>query len=185
VEDGGETKITVPVGNYSIRDLLNYINPNMPNNNVFSYDLITNKLTISASGSHPFEIKGTGTINKVLGFPEDGTDVLVVDTLAPYQVQLQGVQHVYLQSVVLGNGNNLLEGNENQEESIFAMIPCDVPFGAIKHYESVHDTLDVINYHSSSGINTQNIDIRVLDNKKRLLDTSCHEVNIVLKVFFE
>lgn len=185
LEDGKTTTITVPEGNYSIRDLLNLINPQMPSNNTFTYSPITNKITVTASASHPIELKGDGTMNKVLGFPSQDSGMYVSDTEAPYQLQLQGIQHVYLQSRVLSNGNNLLEGNENQEEGIFAMIPCDVPFGAIKHYESVHDTLDVINYHSSSGINTQKIDIRLVDKHKRLLDTSCHEVNVVLKVFFE
>ena len=62
------------------------------------------------------------------------------------------------------------------------MIPNDVPFGSIKHYETLHDTLDVINYDADTNI--QNIDIKLLDSDKNLLDTSNHEDSLILKVYY-
>ncbi len=187
-DDVGDTQtITVPIGNYNIRELYTYINADhkMPSNNVFSYDSITNKLTLTASASHPIQILGSGTINKVLGYKEGDSVVYAADTEAPFQVALQGNQHIFIKSTALSNQSNLIEAGENQEEPVFAMIPNDVPFGAIKHYETVHDTLDVVNYHSQDGISLSNIDITIVDNHKRELDTSCHEVNMILKVFYE
>ena len=62
------------------------------------------------------------------------------------------------------------------------MVPNDVPFGSVKHYETNHSDLDVVNFGAS--INLQRITVSLKDGAGNLLDTSNHEVDIILKVLF-
>lgn len=98
-------------------------------------------------------------------------------------VKLQGVEHVYIRSINLSKGNNMVQANKRQEVPVVAMIPNNQPFGNIVHYETKHEKLDVINYNGLANLNE--IDIKLTDADDNVLDLQNQDVNIVLKVYYE
>ena len=185
-DTGVSSSIVLEPKFYNITELLAALNASLPSQNELTYDPQTNKLSMLASPTHPIEIKSVAqgsTLNLVLGFEEQGIPApQIANFQLANQISLQGVQHVFVSSETLSKGSNFVDANEQQEESVVIMVPNDVPFGSIKHYETLHDTLDVINYDSDTNI--QNIDIKLLDVNKNLLDTSNHEVSLILKVYY-
>ena len=89
---------------------------------------------------------------------------------------------MFVASKVLSKGSNFIDANQRQELPVFAVIPCDVPFGSIKHYETEHDDLDIVNYNSETDLQT--IDIRLYDGRGTLLNFEGEDVNIILKIYY-
>ena len=177
---GSDASIVVPEGQYTISELMAYLNTSLA---VFSVGTITQdphtfKLTLTAT-TYPFDLISSSML-PVLGFV--ATTAPLTSHLAPNMPQLQGVQHVFIKSRVLSKGNNFIDANTKQEQNILAMIPCDVPFGSVKHYETVHDQLDVVNFPSETSL--QDIDIQLVDSNGNELNLQGQDVNIVLKVYY-
>ncbi len=172
--------ITVPEGEYTLAQLISYIEGIWGAGiaGTITQDPQTFKLTFASDYSI---VLIESSLLPVLGVPTGGIGEPSPYT-APFTPQLQGVQHVHIASKVLSKGNNFIEANTRQEVPIVAMIPNDVPFGAVKHYETKHEQLDVINYESE--VNLQSIDIKLFDGKGNLLDLQGEDCTIILKVYY-
>ena len=175
---GSDESIVVPEGQYTMSGLITYLNNELAGVGIITQNPNTFKLTLTASG-YPFDLISCSML-PVLGLMPSTTPQST--HLAPLMPQLQGVQHVFIKSRVLGKGTNFIDANSKQEQSIVIMIPCDVPFGSVKHYETVHDELDVINYSSETSL--QDIDIQLVDSDGYELDLQGEELSLVLKVYY-
>ena len=181
---GGAVNIFISDGKqWTIYDLLDYLNSvgGWPTSHNWTYDPKTNKITIIADATHTIQIL-SGTLLAKLGLASQSS-VQTADFTGPYQINLSGIQHVFIYSKTLGQGKNMIKGKNQQDVSVLAMIPCDVPFGSVKHYETNHDNLDIVNF--KNFVNLQDIDISLRDGQGRLLDTSNHHVSLVLKIIYQ
>jgi hypothetical protein len=175
---GSGQSIIVPEGQYAVSELIAYLNTELTGVGILTQNSTTSKLTIVASG-YPFDLVESSML-KVLGFkPSSGNPS---SHTAPNVPQLQGVQHVFINSKVLSKAINFIDANEKQERSIVIMIPNDVPWGSVKHYETVHDDLDVINFPSETSL--QELDIKLVDADGNVLDLQGQELSLILKVYY-
>ena len=172
--------ITVPEGQYTINDIMTYIENvwGAGIDGTITQDPKTYKITFASD----YAIRLVeSTMLKVLGVPPEGVLTSTPYT-APNVPQLQGVQHVFINSKVLSKAINFIDANEKQEQSIVVMIPNDVPWGSVKHYETVHDDLDVINFPSETSL--QELDIKLVDADGNVLDLQGQELSLILKVYY-
>ena len=165
---------------YQLLDHINQIGP-WPSSHNWTYDPVTNKITVIADATHTIQIIN-GTLLQKLGLVSQST-VQTANFTGTYQINLSGTQQVFVYSKTLGQGKNMIKGKFQQDVSCLAMIPCDVPFGSVKHYETNHDNLDIVNFKNL--INIQDIDISIRDGNGNLLETSNHNVSLVLKVIYQ
>ncbi len=167
---------------WTIYQLLDFVNQvgSWPTSHDWTYDAERNKIFITADATHSIKITG-GTLVDKLGL-EVQTTTQVVDFYGTNQINLSGVQHVFIYSKTLAQGKNMIKGRDLQEVPCLLMVPCDVAFGSVKHYETQHDNLDVVNFDDQ--INLQKIDIEIRDDKGDILDTSNHPVTLVLKILY-
>lgn len=165
---------------WSIYQLLDHINQagSWPSSHNWTYDEERNKIFVTADATHNIKITG-GTLVDKLGL-EVQTTAQVVSFYGTNQINLSGVQHVFVYSRTLGSGNNMIKSVDDQDNSCLIMVPCDIPFGDVKHYETNHDNLDVVNFNQD--INISDIDIELQDGKGNVLDTSNHNVSLILKI---
>lgn len=180
--NSGIQTITVPVGNYSVSSLLSVLTPSLGS---ITQDPLTLLLTFTASGASPLKIysKEEGsTLSPYIGI-KNTTILNTAPFTALYSPKLQGVPNVHIASKFLSKGNNFIDANKNQELPIVCMIPNKVPFGAIVHYETPHEDLDVINYESETSL--QSIDIKLYDSQGHLLDLKGQDVNLILKIYYK
>jgi hypothetical protein len=180
--NGNPLNIFVTDFQWTIYQLLDFINNvgSWPTSHNWTYDEVRNKIFVTADASHTIKITG-GTLVDKLGL-EVQTTAQVVSFYGTYQINLAGVQHVFIYSKTLAQGKNMIKGRYLQEVPALIMIPNDVPFASVKHYETQHDNLDVVNFDDQ--INLQKIDIEVRDGAGDLLDTSNHNVSLVLKILY-
>jgi hypothetical protein len=174
--------VVIPIGNYDTTTLLTALNALVAGVFVFSQDPLTSRITVeSLIGQVIIYSKNEGsTLSQVLGILEE---VSVITTYTTDNLpQLEGVQHVYIASKFLSKGNNMIGANQAQEIPVVVMIPCNVPFGSIKHYETKHERLDIINYESE--VDLQKIDIRLFDGNNNPLNLRGAEVEIILKIYY-
>jgi hypothetical protein len=173
--------IVVPVGNYTLTALLAVLTPLL---GAITQDPLTLLLTFTASVGSPLKINSSdegSTLSPFIGIHQ--TTILNTAPFTTVDVpKLQGVQHVRIASKVLSKGNNFIDANKNQELPIVILIPNNVPFGAIVHYETSHEDLDVINYESE--VSLQSIDIKLYDAEGNLLDLKGQDVSILLKIYY-
>lgn len=176
------TSVTISGIQYTVYDVLDAINSagGWPSSHNWTYDPQLNKIKVIADASHTFQIVG-GSLADKLGLVAQNV-AQTNDFFGTYQVNLAGVQHVFIYSKTLAQGKNMIKGRYLQEVPALIMIPNDVPFASVKHYETQHDNLDVVNFDDQ--INLQKIDIEVRDGKGDLLDTSNHNVSLVLKILY-
>lgn len=165
---------------YQLLDSINSVAP-WPTSHNWTYDDTLNKILVIADATHNLQIL-EGTLLPKLGLEVQGI-VQTANFYAPYQVSMAGVQHVFVHSPQCSNGNNMIKGGAVAKNTdALVMVPNDVPFGSVKHYETNHSDLDVVNFNAS--LNIQRITISLKDGAGNLLDTSNHEVDIILKVLF-
>ena len=167
---------------WTIYELLDWVNSqgSWGSSHDWTYDQTFNKILVIADAVHNFKILG-GAVSIKLGL-EPQTTPRTSDFYGPNQVNLSGVQHVFIYSQTLGSGRNMIKSVSQQEDSCLVMVPCDVPFGSVKHYETQHDNLDVVNFEDQ--INIQKIDIELRDGMGNVLDTSKHHVSLILKILY-
>ena len=167
---------------WTIYELLDWVNNegSWPTSHNWTYDPTLNKILVIADATHNIQILG-GVVSEKLGLEPQST-VKTVDFYGTNQINLSGTQHVFIYSKTLAQGKNMIKGRDLQEVPALLMVPCDVPFGSVKHYETQHDNLDVVNFDDQ--INLQKIDIEIRDGKGDLLDTSKHPVSLVLKILY-
>ena len=177
------TSVAISGIQYTVYDVLDAINSAgpWPTSHNWTYDPQLNKIKVIADASHTIQILG-GSLADKLGLVAQ-TVAQTNDFFGTYQVNLAGIQHVFVHSPQCSNGTNMIKGGVNTKAmDCLIMVPNDVPFGSVKHYETNHSDLDVVNFGAS--INLQRITVSLKDGAGNLLDTSNHEVDIILKVLF-
>ena len=181
--NGSSYTLSVSGIQYTIYDVLDEINNTVPfpTSHNWTYDSQLNKIKVIADGTHQIQIVGGSLANK-LGLVAQ-TVPQTNDFFGTYQINLSGVQHVFVHSPQCSNGTNMIKGGVNTKSTDgLIMVPNDVPFGSVKHYETNHSDLDVVNFGAS--INLQRITVSLKDGAGNILDTSNHEVDIILKVLY-
>ena len=165
---------------WTIYELLDWVNAEgaWPASHNWTYDPTLNKVLVISDSQTNLQILG-GVVCEKLGL-EPQTTAQTLNFYGVNQINLSGIQHVFIYSRTLGSGNNMIKSKNEQDNSCLIMIPCDVPFGEVKHYETNHDNLDVVNFNQD--INIADIDIELQDGKGNILDTSKHNVSLVLKI---
>lgn len=182
-EDGGVVQtLVVPPGFYSISRLLTYLTANGPAL-TYARDPITSKIKFTNPATAiPFVIYPTG-IGSLLGVSSYLSVALAATVSAQSLPALEGLKHLYVQSKTLSKGNNMIFNKEQQEVPIFGMIPVTAAFGAINHYETPHEGLEILNYDGETNI--QNIDITLLNSDGTIVDLNGGFFNMILKVFYK
>jgi len=172
--------ITVPEGQYTINDIMTYIENvwGAGIDGTITQDPKTYKITFASD--YAIRLVESSML-KVLGVPPEGVLTSTPYT-APNVPQLQGVQQVFIKSSVLSKGTNFIDANTKQEQSIVIMIPNDVPWGSVKHYETTHDELDVINYESQNSL--QEVDVQLVDGNGNELNLQGQDMSMILKVYY-
>lgn len=145
----GRQYITIPEGQYSINQLIEFIN----NTNAFisadaalSFNSITNKLITTCSQNLVYEwidnvLNLKPTAFKIIGLIED-IDFIINSTATthPHIADLSGIKNIYIETS-FSKMNGL---SDEGFTDIGAIIPIDVPFGGIIHYSNNEQSLDSI-----------------------------------------
>lgn len=149
-------------------------------------DSLTSRVTLAQTT--PIEYygvedgKSSNGLAEVLGLIE-GSGALVSSYTGTGIINLSGIQEVYIASLQLAHGNNLIS-SDTLSEPVICVVPMTGGFGEVVHYVSSHEELDEIQYpRHHSGKSLQNIDIRVLDKYGNLLNLRGHNINIILKIY--
>ena len=181
--NGSDFTVTISGIQYTVYDVLDFINDTVPfpSSHNWTYDPQLNKIKVIADATHNIQIVGGSLADKLGLVAQDVAQTN--DFFGMYQVNLAGIQHVFVHSPQCSNGTNMIKGGVNTKTmDCLIMVPNDVPFGSVKHYETNHSDLDVVNF--GAAINLQRITVSLKDGAGNLLDTSNHEVDIILKVLF-
>lgn len=163
---------TIPNGNYSITQLLTYLNALScfsSNSIIATYSSITNLVTITAASSSTTITMGLGTINRMLGFSDITTQLSVGGILVgPYDVDMSGTRSIYVDSNIgLSNHDSQSGGGFG---SILARICVNQRKGTILNYVNNTDFRSLIRERSIT-----NIQITLRDDDRNVLDYDANE----------
>lgn len=179
VIDGSTIMLTN--GNYSITQLVAHLN-SLQTSFAFSYNTITNKITVTCTSTHNLSFVGDNTLlGSMLGFCEsngDSQDISISYTF-PFQVNLTPFRYfdVVSSSICHSGGTSLGGSNGN----IIARVHIGViPPNNI--FEYVDQTQHVINLDSEKGIGE--IDLKLVTDIGKLLplDNTC-EITLNFNLF--
>lgn len=157
-----QQNFTVPVGNYTIHQLVQYLNANWTGFTVY-YNGITNKVTVSNSAQ--FTIYSSG-FARLLGFTGNGYST----GAGPYTVGSQNCVNLYTITQIQVETNLLTynvsnTANKTNNRNILASIPVScAPFGLIV-YENPSQ------YKTNLYVGEFNyVEARLLDNNGNVID---------------
>jgi hypothetical protein len=194
-KDGNLQTLNVPVGQYTITQLLGVINtfianlaaPYTPANGVqLSLNPITNKIQVN-----------NNTAGQLFGLPYSTGFTMApyigltftINTIGTSSASLQdlpnlaGIQEVYITSQKVSNFSNLVVADGIQYPCILN-VQMDVPFGQFAHYKAQNPEIDDIEYGSiTQGVNLQVIDIQLRDRWGNILDLQGLPFNLIMKVY--
>ena len=179
----GNVIITVPVGQYSITQLMDYLVAQFilgPYGTVtYVNNLMTNKLELTFDAN--IILRSSSTISEVLGMDSYvDTSNLSVHSL-PHIYNLSGLLKVYIGSHTIAKGTTM-SSSDKTHLNIFTEIPMRVSYGAIEHRVlDVLESTDEVTH--SIPFNMSSIDITLYDQNLNIVDLNGLEYQIVLKVF--
>lgn len=126
-----KTYLIIPKGNYTIKDLINYINSNMLNFTV-SYNKTYNKLTFQNLSNSNFIFYPESTIYDVIGFKKGFTYNSNNGLLESVSgVNMNSIQYINIKVNI--NTQNITKYNVN-DRNIISSIPVNVnPYGIINY----------------------------------------------------
>ena len=118
-------------GNYTIKDIVNYLNSNMSNFTI-SYNRMYNKLTFQNLSSTNFKVYPESTIYNVIGLSNGLTYQSVNGLLQSVNaVNLNSIQYINVKVNI--NTNNITKYNIN-DKNIICSIPVNInPYGVINY----------------------------------------------------
>ena len=156
----GRQYITIPEGQYSISELIAYINATTAFTTagaVLTFDSLKNKLISTCAQILTYEWNDNilllnPTANVLLGLI-DGQDFVVpagVATIHPHMSDLSGIRNIYIETS-FSKMNSL---SDQGHSDIGAIIPIDQPFGGIIQYLNNESSLDSV---TRSTIYSQNM----------------------------
>ena len=175
--------IILSIGNYSCDSLLQALNAALNGVMVWTQSSLTQQLSCTTSSSIAlFPLSQNTHVNPmatVLGITMI-YEMLPGQTVVTGFPELQNPQHVYIQSVALTGGTNMVFEKTLQDVPICAMIPLNKTFGSIIHYEPPY--LDVHNFDSPQNLTT--IDINLVNGNLQPLNVGNCPIHIILKVYY-
>ena len=153
--------IQIPIGQYTINNLLSYLNTSLNSNIVLSYSSTTFKITFTSS-AYTFIIRsGTNDCLNVIGFSTSTTQSN--NTTSTKLINLSGVQVVYLSLSNIKLSSN--SSKSSTSSNILESINVDSMIGSTQSYYNITNTRYKI---SDNHINF--IDVKLFDEYNRLLD---------------
>ena len=192
----GTSIITVPVGQYTIDELLSAIDFQItqadqvpPINLTIVQDSVTQRIKFTNATGFKFynTVLNPSTMWEVLGFnPQVAQYVSTIppgDTVhtifAPYIPNLSGTQYINILS-------NLSENNSIDGVGVKSLLEIvsmyDTPFGAVHTQTTNMAEHAVIKYVNPRNLN--NITIKLVDEKYRNIDIGNFPVTVVLRIYF-
>lgn len=186
--------ITIPAGQYSIGDLIAAIEADASAIAVgltITLNSLTGKLEFASTTAIQYEpppsLGGNSPMARTLGLFTSLTNIPTGEVLsfnAEGFPDLSGNNILYISSQTLSDGSHLVD-KLLQAVPVFGIVPITVPFGSIQTYETQHPELDDVEYPSfREGKNIQTIDIKVFDDRGRVVDLGGLDWRMILKVYY-
>jgi len=190
--------LTIPDGNYSITELLTYINTQMDSSSVIaglnfkytvSYDVNTNKASfLIASGTNPNKTTlnfNTGffasdSIRRVLGFSDADVEFTTsASAVSDLQVDMaDGLDSLHVKSNLVGDNIQSTVGAINGGELL--IIPVNLsPFSILYYSEDANPFK-----HKLSANSIKNIEIKFSDNNDNVVDFNSIPYTLILVAEF-
>lgn len=122
---------SLPLGNYNIKDIINYFNSNLPNFSL-TFDKMTNKLSFQNLSNLDYKFYPESNIYNVIGF----NNGIIYHSSGGYLsgrnvVNLNSIQYINIKANF--NTNNLAKYNIN-DKNIICSIPVDInPYGVVNY----------------------------------------------------
>jgi hypothetical protein len=179
------TTVTLPVGQYNISTLMTDLNTLLAGDIVITQDPLTLLLTFTngSGGNATVFYENANNMSKLLGITENTLIANGASAIMNNLPALQGVSHVYVNSIAVSKANNMCSPNTVQVSPTVVMIPINVPFGETVHYETQHEELDLINYDGVKDLSA--IDIKLVDIEGNILDLQGQDFTMILKTYYE
>jgi len=181
--NGFEYTATVPIGNYTIDELLVALKSSMDtlsgNTFTLSKSSLTNKITISVSTS-TFDLQfvdKTNQIGKLLGFLTSSDLEELTTTTAPNQYNLNGPTYIILH---INEFENLF-GKKSSIKKGFAKIPLDATHTEYKYFKNTQD-YHVIKEFSPPLAKLAQLNISFLNYEGEEYDFGGLEHSMILKI---
>lgn len=178
VENGVDATLTVPPGQYTVDQLIAYLQGTWGLNQNGTITIHPNSKMLIWGADFNIVILQSSTILNVLGLPSAG-----ISTTSPYsstELPRLGVhKNIYIRSNTLSDRN--LIGATNIQ-NIYAVIPNESRFGFPVAYNTTHHDIDVVNYGVTKNI--QSIDVGLVDILNNPLEINGGAVTMILKVFY-
>lgn len=183
--DGADQTLVIPVGFYSVSQLLTYLGtygpPILYTQDPASYKILFDN-AVAPTNYIIYDSANGSTIAPLLGITSNLNIPIGGSAYAQNLPSLEGLKHLYVGSKALSKGNNMIFGNARQEVDILAMLPVTEPFGSIVHYETPHENLEIVNFDGETNI--QNIDITLYNGEGDIIDLNGGFFHMILKVFY-
>lgn len=185
---------TVPIGNYSITNLIAAIGVAMtsssPNLQVYtaSYDSSTFKITVTTSGPNPFAFRFAATfggtnytninLSYVMGFNNTNTGVAALSLTSNNVVNLSGIPYYVIK-------NNNLQNNVFTTEATSGMyyIPNNVNGANIAYYLcSTEKDGNIMKFNKGSYTTLTQLNISLMDTYERIVDLNGADWQFCIKI---
>jgi hypothetical protein len=172
----------VPVGQYNITELMDYLQANI-SGPTFTYTIspLTGKISMTFTVALVMYSSGIGSLiglEQIRTAYYPNTAMLTVDM--PGVPNLSGPREFYLCSRILAQGTNSILVN-GLNLPIFAIIPNTVPYGGINQYLTNDAMMELKTYSALQNI--QYIDIQVRDNMGQLVDFNGSDIMFNILVY--
>ena len=171
--NGVAKSVNIPVGNYSLSDLVTALNT-AQTDLVFSSNSMLKKLMVS-SATVSF-IKVSSTIKKVLGVTTQNVPAVSYTLDSFYNLNPTNYIHVISN---LAEPDALVASN-NKKYAVIASIPVLYGFGYILNQTEDRDTQDISKHNSHLNLST--INIRLVDDDFQTIDLNGSNWNISLSI---
>ena len=178
---------TIPRGQYTLAQLLGFINAAIYSAYTGFVTLVLNPLTqkieIFNNSGQSFGISINSTMAPYLGMLSAvpwSASTFVGFAGFP---NLSGLQEIYVTSQKISDSSNMVVA-ANTMYPVILNIQIDKPFGEWVHYASQHPEIDDIEYPSiSQGTNIQFVDIQLRDRWGNIVDLQGLPFNIIIKCY--
>ena len=184
---GLQPVITVPIGQYSLVQLINEIK-NSPTGLAVGLNIVQDPVTfkLTFTSTSPGGIKIYSYVDNSTIAPNIGilqtTPIFSASIISDGLPSLAGNQNVYIGSAALASGTSLIDARFNNLQ-VITTIPMNQNFGDVVHYETfdyVKDTIDVNGY-----LNLRNIDIKLYNDYGASLDLKGEPFTMIIKAYYD
>lgn len=180
--------VEVPVGQFSLSDLITTLNESAEFGAfgiVISQDPVDKKLMITSSSEIKLiNLSQGNTMGEVVGLTAPWElSTTTTEYKFPSLPNLSGASLYFISSHALAEAH-FISANRPDSNIIGAVQSTGV-FGSYIHYASEMSSLDSVDSDSiRHGKNIADIDIKIVDQKGRIVDLNGLEVDLILQIFY-